>query len=220
MTGSGSVDVVTSFVNTLPSYSSYNPVEGAFFAQITGGTPDVYQTLSQTFTASAGEMLTGYAFFSTEEYLPFDDDGYVRITLGNAILFQSSVVALGNTNGNSSGTPWTPFSYLINNSGTYTLEAGMRNRFDLVQDSVLGIDNVQLKSVPEPATLGLWSMGLAGLAFARRRFSNTKRSDMCRGVDITMAGSMQQSRRLSHEAHSGSRKTHRPIGTRPSSKAR
>jgi hypothetical protein len=29
----------------------------------------------------------------------------------------------------------------------------------------------------------------------------------------------QHPRRLSHAAHSGSRKTHRPIGTRPSSKA-
>jgi len=175
VSGAGSVKVVSSYVNTLPPYSGYNPVEGAYFAQITTGSMDVYQTLSQTFTANAGDMLKGFAFFTTVDSLPYNDDGYVRITLGNEILFQKSVNDLGNTVGNSSGTPWTSFSYLVVSSGTYTLEAGVRNNNDFLNDSLLGIDNVQLQAVPEPATLGLWAMGFAGLAFARRRFGKDNR---------------------------------------------
>jgi len=155
------VSVVGLHVEQPGATVTYNPTEGSFFALLeTGLDTGVYTTLSQTFFANAGDTLSGYAFFDTTDYLPYNDDGYVRIVQGNVILFSSSVSAVGNFG----QTPWTFFSYTFPISGWYTIEAGVRNVQDNSVLSYLGLDAVRWTPVPEPSSLGLFGAVMSLLA--------------------------------------------------------
>jgi hypothetical protein len=102
------------------------------------GTADTLQTISQTFDAAAGQELRGSAFFDANDYLPFDDFAIVTINGpgGTTTLFNSSISDVGNYG----ETPWTEFTYMIPTTGTYTITAGVANRFDSGLPSFLGFD--------------------------------------------------------------------------------
>lgn len=107
----------------------------------------------------AGDRLAGSAFFKTQDYLPFDDDAYIRIVELDAVLFSSRVSAVGDYG----GTPWTNFEFTIPTTGTFTIELAVRNAIDGAASSYLGVDN--LRAVPEPtsmATVSLASVFLLG----------------------------------------------------------
>ncbi len=134
---SGSASVTNAF-------SSYTPVEGNFFAVLEAGEADVYTTLSQSFTATAGQTISGYAFFSTQEGNDdgsVNDDGYVVIRDATgavvASVFRADAFTLGEGN-----HPWTFWSYTVPADGTYTVEAGVANRYDNRYPSFIGLDGV------------------------------------------------------------------------------
>ena len=161
---------LVSVVNSYQSYGPvFTPVEGNYFAVLSAGAgTNTYTTLSQTFTATAGQTLSGNAFFQANDYIPFNDDGYVKIIENGQVLFTSNVAAVGNY-GN---TPWTPFSYTFTSGGSYTIQAGVENTLDNSLSSVLGLDNVKLgvSAVPEPATIITSGLAcLVGLGYASRR---------------------------------------------------
>jgi hypothetical protein len=158
----------------------YTPVDGSAFALLTTGLgQDLYSTLSQTFTASAGDAIHGWAFFDAGDYLPFNDDGYVRIKEGNHVLFSADVAAVGEY----SETPWTAWAFTLPTAGSYTLEAGVRNRGDNGYDSFLGLDDIRFESAdgaaglrsssvaaaPEPGSMALLAAGALGLFRSARR---------------------------------------------------
>jgi hypothetical protein len=73
-------------------------------------------------------------------------------------------------------TGWRTTSFTATADGWRTLEFTMLNLGDLVWRDIVAIDNVRItngngggQQVPEPATMSLASLGLAGLMFARRR---------------------------------------------------
>jgi len=147
-------------VSVVSSYDTFTPVHGNFFALLEAGEEGVYTTLSQTFSANAGDTILGWAFFQANDYMPYDDDAYVRIVQGNLILFSSSVSAVGDYG----FTPWTFFAYTFPSSGTFTIEAGVRNVEDNDLSSVLGLDYVRLVDAPEPSSLAAFSLAVTAFA--------------------------------------------------------
>jgi hypothetical protein len=140
----GAAQVVTSF-------GTYVPQEGSYFALLTNGQKDVYSMASQPFMVDGTAVIKGWAFFKTVDYLPFNDDCKVEITLtkgGQVVttLFKSDVATVGNFG----GTPWTFWSYPIG-TGAYTIQGGVVNRGDSQVPSYLGMDGVSIIST-EPET--------------------------------------------------------------------
>ena len=60
------------WINIVSSHSAYTPQDGIYFALLKTNGPGSYTTLSQTFHASAGSKISGWAFFDAQDYLPFN----------------------------------------------------------------------------------------------------------------------------------------------------
>lgn len=177
---SGFVDVVTDAddaIVTPPLGEHFTATEGTYFARlIAGEASDVYTTLSQVFTVSERSRLSFSAAFLAFDYLPYDDDGYVRIfsNASNEVVFASSVTAVGDLG----HTSWATFVSGALDAGSYVFEAGVRNVGDPdpFYSSQLLLDNVQvtaapITAIPEPATWALMisGFGLAGTVLRRTR---------------------------------------------------
>jgi len=136
-------------------------------------------SVSQTLTLSAGDSISGWAFFFNGDFGPADSawvkilDGvggeiarpfeeFSGLTSGNAPVAPPAPVAFGSL------TPWVQWSWQAPTSGTYTLSLGMSTFGDNLLRSRAGFDEVQVK-VPEPSSLVLLAAGMLGYG-ARRRF--------------------------------------------------
>lgn len=146
-------------IRVVPQFEGYGPTDGASFALLRSSLANTYNVLSQAVNLKAGDRLAGSAFFKTTDYMPYNDDAYIRIVELDAVLFSSRVSAVGDYG----GTPWTNFEFAIPTTGTYTIELAIRNAMDGSAPSYLGVDN--LRMVPEPtsmATMSLASVFLLG----------------------------------------------------------
>ena len=155
----GNADFAGDPILVVPQFEDYAPTDGASFALLRSSLENTYNILSQAVNLKAGNVLVGSAFFKTDDYMPFDDDAYIRIVELDAVLFSSRVSAVGDYG----GTPWTDFAFTIPTTGTYTIELAIRNAFDNGVSSYLGVDNFRI--VPEPtsmATMSLASVFLLG----------------------------------------------------------
>jgi len=121
------------------NYKGYVAQSGNYFGVVRSpGCPG--QRLAQTFTATAGDTLSGWAFFKTSDYLPYDDNGDVKIVVtstgSQSVLFSSSVSQVGSYG----GTPWKSFSYTIPSTGSYSLQVRVDNARDCGVESAVGLD--------------------------------------------------------------------------------
>ena len=141
------------------------PAEGGFFGYVQGGDAGVYTTLSQTFDLTAGEQVTGYAGFRSNDALPdgYNDDGYV--SFGGVVKLAWDVAGVGN----NTITDWVPFTFTAPTTGSYTLEIGARNLGDNQYPSGTVLDGVAILPVPEPAAWALMLVGFGGLGAGLRR---------------------------------------------------
>lgn len=171
----GYVEVVTEAedaIATPPFGELFTATEGSYFARLTAGVDlDVYTLLSQPFEVLVASSLSGNAAFLAFDYLPYDDDGFVRVYSASTdqIVFASSVGAAGDFG----HTTWTSFTTGPLAPGSYTFEAGVRDRVELGYSSQLLLDNIAITAlptaaVPEPTTWGLMILGFAGLGLMLR----------------------------------------------------
>lgn len=176
---STSAFAVTTTAATAYDGTPYAATDGDDFAQLNAGAGEgVYSTVSQAFTLLTAMSVSGDAAFLGFDYLPYDDDAYVRIfqTMGqvqpasDGNVFYASI----GTAGTYGDTGWTRFVANLG-PGSYTIEAGVANRGDNVASSVLLLDNVSVAAVggvPEPAAWALMILGFGGVGStmrARRR---------------------------------------------------
>jgi hypothetical protein len=141
----GSAQVVTRFDYDYPQPGTYSAKEGTYFALLRNGQRDVWTVVSQPFHADTGDAISGFSFFKTDDYMPWNDESSVEITVNSgpqvvATVFQASV----STVGDEGGTPWTYWAYVFTSPGEYTIQAKVTNRFDSQVDSYLGLDGVYL----------------------------------------------------------------------------
>ena len=127
--------VTTGYQGEYPEAPSYISPRGSHFAVVLAGCQT--NTLSQTFTAAAGETLEGWSFFQSNDYLPFNDSGSVTITGEGApsTVFSSSVSEVGSYTGS---TNWVQWAYTFSASGTYTISVALTNNRDCAEPSAVG----------------------------------------------------------------------------------
>lgn len=134
------------------SVGGFTAAFGNWFGYVETAGQNDNQTLTQIFALSAGQTLKGKVGFSTTDYLPYNDRGFLRINGQN--IFTASVASVGDFG----STGWQSWSFIAPTAGNYTLRLGVRNVTDDVGASYAVLDTA---IVPEPGT---WVMMIAGFA--------------------------------------------------------
>jgi hypothetical protein len=152
------------------NYGSYGPVGGNSFALFQAASMSILTSISQGFALDAGQTLTGWAFFDSQDYLPFNDYAKVEIRDSSNALVATPFYADVGMVGSYADGAWTPWSFTAAVDGVYTILMGVANVGDNQYSSYAGFDEMHAQDpIPEPATLTLFGIGLAGLGAARRR---------------------------------------------------
>lgn len=145
------------------------PNSGSLAAELTAGRgKDVYSSIAQTFTMTAGDALIGYADWLGSGALPNNDGGFVAIkdlTSAHTTGLFAGTISLFGDNGSSG---WRYFKFVAPTTGSYTLSAGVANHGDNSFNSSLLLDFKTI-AVPEPEGMSLMLAGLGALAFVARR---------------------------------------------------
>lgn len=157
--------------NVVGAHGSYGPKEGNSFALLESAAMDVLTSVWQHYYLDAGQSLGGWAFFDTTDYLPYNDYAKVEIYGSSGLVATPFFTNVGSVGDYGDG-PWTYWSFMAPSDGFYTVVMGVANSGDGSVVSYGGFDNVVgVEQIPEPGTLTLFGLGLAGLGLARRRKS-------------------------------------------------
>jgi hypothetical protein len=128
------------------SHSTYEPKGGDYFALLKTDGPGLFTSIAQPVYAAAGDTISGWAFFDTGDYLPYNDQAEVRIWSGNTLLdtvFYADTAMVGDYG----QTPWTRWEYVVPSDGHYTVEARITNSLDSIYDSFMGLDAATVLTV-------------------------------------------------------------------------
>jgi hypothetical protein len=172
----GAASAVTSYEDCSAPYEcwysrSYAPQEGSYFALLAPGKPSEATRISQPFTASNGDKVSGWAFFQTQYKEPwgaeprYDAVGRVVLTDDSgktvATLFEKRYSS-GWTGWETRWTHWEHTFTGLTGTGTFQIEAQVQNTGERASecwgnlnycDSVLGLDDVKTStSTNDPDT--------------------------------------------------------------------
>lgn len=118
---------------------------GSFHARLKTNGPGSFTRLFQSFPASAGDVITGAAFFLNAEnffdacFGPFNDRADVRIFFGGSVFTVFARTSCGTVTG-AEPFGWGTWSFTVPTTGVYTVEARVSNFGDSIVDSQLRFD--------------------------------------------------------------------------------
>ena len=141
---------------------------------IPGPNPTFGCTIKQTFTASAGEILSFDWSFLTSEVNPqpdYNDFAFWSLTSPTLLANTYSAFDTSTVGGFNNQTEFDTVNFVLPASGLYTLGFGVFNAGDDYVSSGLLIDDVKIVPVPEPTTMVSVAMVLSCIGiYFRRRF--------------------------------------------------
>jgi len=177
----------TAWVVTLwnsPNGTNYTAANGDRFALLQNGDQNESTYISQNFTVDAGDIIGGWAFFSTRED-PINDPGFndqCSVDIMDGATLVDRVFYADTYDANWPDGPWTYWSWEAPSAGNYTLLARVVNIGDSEVSSYMGLDiplegpstiyeisaesGAVLNSFPDPVGSGY---GLYGLGFSSAR---------------------------------------------------
>ena len=135
-----------------------------------------YETwvLSQDVYLSKGDMVSGYSAFTTGDYPPYKDSGWVEISDGISTyeIWRKSVedVWIPPENVEPGFSDWEYWHWTAPQSGMYSIRLNQYGDDQLYSWSLYDNIQVQPARVPEPNTLLLLFSGLIGVASLRLKF--------------------------------------------------
>ena len=136
---------VTSHIDGDDEFNAFNPYSydapfGKYFAVIPGGYNNRTNYITQKFSGDKGDIISGKAAFVAIDYFPWDDSAKIEILEGGTVLYQKSISSTSDTS-----TPWSPFSYVLPHSGTFTIKASSTNDYDAAcPSSFLLVDTAEV----------------------------------------------------------------------------
>lgn len=169
-----SIDVVT--VHSDPTgtgTTSWGPTDGSYFALLKGGEAGGVTQLYQSYDFTPQTTLTFDYFWDSRDSKPSDDTAsmsiYSGIGLEGPFVAEFTLGSVTNDPQDLWGTPWNSVSLWLATAGVYTVAFEIRNDWEGINDSYLGIDNVRLNVIPEPGAILLGGLGVGLVGWLRRR---------------------------------------------------
>lgn len=156
---SGTFDISTTDAGEVAS-------DGTYFANLTADA-----ILLQELTWYEGSILKFDWNFISNDILPYNDYAFFQVLDPDELdpakqILEYDVFADIDSLGNNWKSGWQTYHHTFTSSGSGLIGIGVANLVDTTNSSQLFVDNV---SVPEPISLGLIGVALAGLGLARRR---------------------------------------------------